>query len=216
MAEIGWRLREVQKAKGYSQAEFSEVLDVGFSSLKNYMAGTRVPGVNLIVKICEDLLVSPDWLILGKGSMFYGEGADELMPMDLKHEILGLLGNLDQKKAFLGRRMLELLGDIREFNKSEEAVGMIRKGQINIDQFSEGMKRIEERELGLFALGALKAITEYLKIYTRAANNPQPVLPPSIIETVRNGAKSGPSVVKTLEGETKRLEEEWRRLTRSQ
>ena len=211
MTEFGWRFREIQKALGVTQAKLAEELEIGISSLKNYMKGDREPGLDLIETLCQDFRVSPDWLLLGKGGMFYTSEQS----MDQKHSILGGLENIDAKKRFLAKSILDILEEIEELGKADEATNMLSLGKIDLDQFFEGMKRLQELDLTFFALGALKAVIEFMAVYTKEGANNSPLLPEGVINKVKSGLLSGEKTIENLREVKKEIIEEWKKLSKS-
>ena len=63
MKEFCERLKETRKDSGMSQKEVAELVGVGASCYANYEQGIREPSLEILVKICEALDVSADFLL---------------------------------------------------------------------------------------------------------------------------------------------------------
>ena len=63
MKEVASRLKEVRKDLGMSQKEVAEAIGVTSSAYANYEQGTREPALKVLVKICEVLDTSADYLL---------------------------------------------------------------------------------------------------------------------------------------------------------
>ena len=68
---INNRLREVMEYKGLSIKAFAELLDVPYRTLQNYLLNERDPSAEVLIKISDVLKVDLNWLMCGKGEMFY-------------------------------------------------------------------------------------------------------------------------------------------------
>lgn len=63
---FGDRLRELRKAKGYTQEEMAEKLYLALRTYQNYELMTSYPKLDIAVEIAEMHNVSLDYLVLGK------------------------------------------------------------------------------------------------------------------------------------------------------
>lgn len=68
---ISNRLREVMEYKGLNIKAFAELLDVPYRTLQNYLLNERDPSAEVLIKVSDVLNVDLNWLMLGKGDMFY-------------------------------------------------------------------------------------------------------------------------------------------------
>ena len=57
--------------KGLSIKAFAELLDVPYRTLQNYLLNERDPSAEVLIKISDVLKVDLNWLMCGKGEMFY-------------------------------------------------------------------------------------------------------------------------------------------------
>ena len=63
MQNYGKRLKEARKAKGLTQVELAEILDISQTSYQRMETGEHDMKMSNILKICRTLDVSADWLI---------------------------------------------------------------------------------------------------------------------------------------------------------
>lgn len=73
--QIGGRIRIAREAAGYTQEHFAELIDVSVqytSDLERGVVGTSIP---TLIKICEALHVSSDYLLFGRTSENKGEAS---------------------------------------------------------------------------------------------------------------------------------------------
>lgn len=68
---ISNRLREVMEYKGLSIKAFAALLDMPYRTLQNYLLNERDPSAEVLIKISDVLKVDLNWLMCGKGEMFY-------------------------------------------------------------------------------------------------------------------------------------------------
>jgi transcriptional regulator with XRE-family HTH domain len=71
LIEYGKRLRDVRRVLDISQKDFAAQLDVSPSFLSEIESGKTRPGYNFLLKLAAVFDVSPAWLLLGKGAMFF-------------------------------------------------------------------------------------------------------------------------------------------------
>ena len=70
MTTIGERLLAVRgKTK---QGEFARALEINPNTLRNYENGRVLPNQEVLERVCVQFSVSPEWLLLGTGSMQQG------------------------------------------------------------------------------------------------------------------------------------------------
>lgn len=67
---LNTRIKEVREAKGLSQAEFAEMLNLKRNSISLIEVGKRNPSDRTIMDICSKFNVSEEWLRTGTGQMF--------------------------------------------------------------------------------------------------------------------------------------------------
>jgi len=64
-----------------SLKEFSEILEVPYSTLHYYFNG-REPSLSFLLKVCIKLNVNEEWLILGKGNIYKEEPNDDGLTLE--------------------------------------------------------------------------------------------------------------------------------------
>ena len=79
MADDFTLLRKKREEKGYTLEHLGERLEITYQSVSNWENEINVPSLNNLIKICEVLEVSSDWLLLGKRqSSYIGMTPDDL------------------------------------------------------------------------------------------------------------------------------------------
>ena len=88
---IGFRLKELIKAIGYSQRQFAKELGVSPTTISDYISGRANPSPKVLKAIEEKFNVNPEWLREGKGEMFLPkEDEAEFNEELLQNIIIGL------------------------------------------------------------------------------------------------------------------------------
>lgn len=73
-SEAGQRIVALRKTKGWTQEELAEAAKLQRSYLAAVERGTKQPSIYMLAAISSATNVTIDWLLLGKGEMFRGEG----------------------------------------------------------------------------------------------------------------------------------------------
>lgn len=105
---IGERVRQARNASGYTQEKLAEKLDVTIqyvSDLERGVVGTSIP---TLVRICESLSVSSDFLLMGLDR--------EVEPLDLSIR----LRKLSPKERRLVESSIELMLEAFQMNTEEQ------------------------------------------------------------------------------------------------
>ena len=105
---IGERVRQARNAAGYTQEKLAEKLDVTIqyvSDLERGVVGTSIP---TLVRICESLSVSSDFLLMGLDR--------EVEPLDLSLR----LRKLSPKERRLVESSIELMLEAFQMNTEEQ------------------------------------------------------------------------------------------------
>ena len=89
-AKIGDILKRAIKEQGYTQEEFADKVGIGFSSLKNYLNGTKVYNYELLIRFADVLECSYDYL-LGKSNSPIREHTDVSNATGLSDEAIDKL-----------------------------------------------------------------------------------------------------------------------------
>ena len=71
------RVKELRKALGLTQREFSERIGVKRNTVAQYEMGRNPPNDTVITLICREFRVNEHWLRTGEGEMFLSLSRDE-------------------------------------------------------------------------------------------------------------------------------------------
>lgn len=82
------RIKSLRLALGLNQTVFGARLGVRQTTVAGWETGLRVPSDAVIISICREFGVSPEWLKLGVGEMF--------APRSREEEIAAFFGELSQ------------------------------------------------------------------------------------------------------------------------
>ena len=74
---MGERIKELRKALGLTQQEFSDRIGVKRNTIAQYESGRNEPLDAVITLICRTYDVSEEWLRTGEGDMFVQRSRDE-------------------------------------------------------------------------------------------------------------------------------------------
>lgn len=132
------RIKEVREAKGLSQADFAEMLNLKRNSISLIEVGKRNPSDRTIVDICNTFNVSEEWLRAGEGEMFV-ETPSSTMDQ-LKKEF-----NLDDFSYNLVYQYLKLDADQRQAVR-DFFYNVVESGSMDEDLFGDVPKTPEELE----------------------------------------------------------------------
>lgn len=75
LKEIGSRLEEIRKTLGLSEEQLISFLGVGRSGYAKYKYGISLPRLQTFVSLSDRFDISLDWLISGKGPVFFNDKA---------------------------------------------------------------------------------------------------------------------------------------------
>lgn len=81
---IGERIKEVRKQKGYTQQKFADALGLKQNTIATYEMNKTAPSERTITDICQKFGVDRTWLVDGIGEPF--------KPVDRNLEIAAILG----------------------------------------------------------------------------------------------------------------------------
>jgi transcriptional regulator with XRE-family HTH domain len=71
------RLKQIIKNKRLKITEFANICDIPYRSVQGYLRGERMLGGNTIIKICTQLNINPNWLLMGQGEIYREEQPKE-------------------------------------------------------------------------------------------------------------------------------------------
>lgn len=114
------RLNEVCEYYRLSIRGFAEKLELNYTTIFNYMKGTKAPSAEFLCKIKSTFVdISADWLLVGEGSMFKekAQTTEQITRelADAKIKMLVQEGVID--------RLTKILSEGREGGESKKAVG---------------------------------------------------------------------------------------------
>ncbi len=66
MENIGNKIKKIREEKGLTQEKFAEILGISGKQVSKWELGKFKPSLKYLVKICELMSVSADWLILSR------------------------------------------------------------------------------------------------------------------------------------------------------
>lgn len=93
---IGERIKQARKAKGYTQEQVSNIIDINtknISQLERGLVGLSVP---TLIALCNALDISADYILFGENSGHQ------------PNVISGLLAELPEKKRLQAEKLLEV------------------------------------------------------------------------------------------------------------
>lgn len=73
---LGRRLQQTRESRGYTQEALSEMLDVGVQHVSNIERGVTGISLSALVRVCDVLDVSADFLLLGAYSAHHAASID--------------------------------------------------------------------------------------------------------------------------------------------
>lgn len=87
---MGERLKYARKAKKYTQKQLAESIGAKHNSISNWEKGKNKPNAYIIEKLCEELNVSPSYLISGDDAGFDFPVFENIIPLEKrKVQIMG-------------------------------------------------------------------------------------------------------------------------------
>lgn len=106
-------LKTLRKARGYTSAkDFCKAIGISFSTYQNYESGSRVPTVEMLIKIADFYGVTTDYL-LGRDS----QKSNELTPTQREEIATQKWLSLDKEKRDALLQMMETC--IKTFETAE-------------------------------------------------------------------------------------------------
>lgn len=113
LKEIGERVRKARLAKGMSQAQLAEALNISPPYVSNIETGKHIMKITTLIKLTEALEVSNDWILRNatrESDEYTSEEFDQLMADCSPSE-----------KANLMRMLTNLKESIRDAKASDQA-----------------------------------------------------------------------------------------------
>ena len=127
--EIGSRIRQLVKESGLTRLEVSERANMGIKTLRKYINGQGFPKAQEVIRLCNVLKASPNYLLTG---------SDEFEPQEVESEKLGFQSVM--------RQNMKLAAYVSELNKSDARfVERVVKSMLATRLSSEQLADIEQR-----------------------------------------------------------------------
>lgn len=106
--QMGQRIKTRRKELRIKQTELAELLDISNNHMSSIETGKQKPSLDIFVMICEQLQVTPDYLLLG--SMHAG---------NIPQDITDGLRLCSEEDIELARKLIEILVERnkKEWNK---------------------------------------------------------------------------------------------------
>ena len=96
--EMGNRIKIRRKELRLKQSELAESLDISNNHMSSIETGSQVPSLNLFMKLCDELKVTPDYLLLGS-----------MHASNIPQDIADMLRLCSQEDIKLAKNFIELL-----------------------------------------------------------------------------------------------------------
>jgi len=140
---IGSRIAQGRKAKGYTQEEFSQLLDVTAQAVSKWENDISCPDIQLLPKIAEILDMTTDELLTGKKDKAQKEKHNNVDTSNLKININVIRQNQNPVNVSLPLSM------IKKFAKIGNGIsGIIGNGAIDNIKFDEILTLVENGATG--------------------------------------------------------------------
>ncbi len=76
--EVGRRISKCRRKAGLKQYQICEMIDVNYKYISNLETGRSAPSLGLIIKLCDVLHTTPDYLLLGIENQSAELSSDEI------------------------------------------------------------------------------------------------------------------------------------------
>ncbi len=108
MSDFGTRVRKVRKERNMTIVRLAELCDSSENVIRNYEKSRRLPQVDMLIRICNALKVSPEYL-LQDGLIYQSKHAGE--------ELLQKISRLSPKNVSVLLDMVDTLGKYEDVNE---------------------------------------------------------------------------------------------------
>ncbi|MDE6600058.1 MAG: helix-turn-helix domain-containing protein [Oscillospiraceae bacterium] len=102
--EVGRRMSKRRKELGLKQYQVCEMIDVNYKYISNLETGRSVPSLDVIMRLCEALQTTPDYLLLG---------SDKSESIVSDKTLTEKISVLDPKSKAIVSGVIDLLNDYR-------------------------------------------------------------------------------------------------------
>jgi Helix-turn-helix. len=134
MEKLGERIRKLRGK--IPRGDFANLLGVSSTGLFNYEAGDRVPGADILERLCLELNVNPKWLLLGQGPVYESDWVDvyDEVAKDVVDTVLSVT---DEGENLHSDAVLHLVEIVR--GQLFDSITK-RAGEIFIDEYGNQLK----------------------------------------------------------------------------
>lgn len=110
MSDFGARVRKIRKERNMTIVKLAELCDSSENVIRNYEKSRRLPQVDMLIRLCNALKVSPDYLL-----------QDELVyqPHQVKEELLQRINRLSPKNISV---LMEMINTLEKYDDANELV----------------------------------------------------------------------------------------------
>lgn len=126
------RIKELRKALGLTQQDFSERIGVKRNTVAQYEIGRNPPNDTVITLICREFNVNEEWLRTGEGEMFKPKSRNEELfefvtnaigkPTGIQAKLLSIMARLtDEQWKVLNDIANEMAKEAAEEGQKEKA-----------------------------------------------------------------------------------------------
>ncbi len=108
MSGFGARVRKIRKERNMTIVKLAELCDSSENVIRNYEKSRRLPQIDMLIRICNALKVSPDYLL-----------QDELVyqPHWVNEELLQKINRLSPKNISV---LVEMINALEKYDEDDE------------------------------------------------------------------------------------------------
>lgn len=113
---IGDRVKKARIAKNLSQSDLAVKLDVSYVSISGYENGNRIPSVEKLIKLCEILDLTPNY-VLGYEKMYISEN-EESYKVHLSDTEIEFIKEIRKKQNLYKKIMAEPIRSVEIIDRN--------------------------------------------------------------------------------------------------
>ena len=129
MESLGWRLAYIIKNKGISSYRIATDLNIGKSTISNYLKNMTKPDSSKLDAICSYLGINKQWLLTGEGEIYKSPGDRNVR---------------EEAKEKDSITVKELMAAIKRRDEHVEA--LIRVNKKHADNFAELLRQMKKTD----------------------------------------------------------------------
>ena len=100
--EVGGRISKCRRKAGLKQYQVCEMIDVNYKYISNLETGRSAPSLELVIKLCDVLHTTPNFLLLGI------ENQSAALPYD---EVNNQINNLNNENRKIILELIKILNE---------------------------------------------------------------------------------------------------------